>query len=66
MENTWLIECRLHGNRLSGYYRVGTETIALDNFRFAMAINTGKYPSFDTINSIICLIKWRQWSFVLA
>ena len=48
---------RLHGNRSSGYYRVGTEAVALDKFRFTMAIHTGEYVSFDTISSIICLIK---------
>ena len=40
---------RLHGNRLSGI-RVGTETI---DFRFAIAIHTVQYASFDTINFII-------------
>ena len=34
---------------------VGTETIALDDFQFAMAIHTctGQYVSFDTISFII-------------
>ena len=37
----------------------GTETIAsvLDDFRFAMAIHTGQYASFDTISFIIIFIK---------
>ena len=32
---------------------VGTEMIALDDFWCAMAIHTGQYASFDTINFII-------------
>ena len=49
---------RLHGNRSSGIAsRVGTETIALDDFRFTMAIHTGQYASFDMISFIICFIK---------
>ena len=48
---------RLHDNRSSGYYRIGTETIALDNFQFAMTIHIGQYASFDMISFIICLIK---------
>ena len=31
--------------------------IALDDFRFAMAIHTGQYASFDTISFIICLLN---------
>ena len=48
---------RLHGNISSGVAtRVGTETIALDNFQFPMAIYTGQYASFDMISFIICFI----------
>ena len=36
---------------------MGTETITLDDFRFAMAIHTGQYASFDTISFIICFIN---------
>ena len=45
---------RLHGilDRVV-YYRVGIETIALDDFQFAMAIHTGQHASFDTISFII-------------
>ena len=36
---------------------MGTETIALDDFRFAMAIHTGQYASFDMISFIIVLLN---------
>ena len=44
---------RLHG--CERYTRVGTETIALDDFRFTMAIHTCQYASFDTFSFIIML-----------
>ena len=56
----WKMYGRLSGTgRLHGildrvvYYRVGIETIALDDFQFAMAIHTGQHASFDTISFII-------------
>ena len=53
----WKMHGRLSGTgRLHGceqYTRVGTETIALDDFQFTMAIHTGQYASFDTISFII-------------
>ena len=55
----WKMHGRLSGTnslRLHGcerYTRVGTETIALDDFRFTMVIQTGQYASFDMISFII-------------
>ena len=47
----WKMHGRLHG--CERYTRVGTETIALDDFRFTMAIHTGQYAYFDMISFII-------------